>query len=354
MRNIFGLAKEDLAQWVAEQGEKPYRAQQIARALHRLGCLHPSFMTDVPMKARESLLRDFSWDLPKLLQEKVAADGTRKWVLGLDEKNAIETIFIPEEGRGTLCVSTQAGCAIGCPFCATGAGGFSRNLKAHEILAQVLLAKQFLREEGQGIVTNIVFMGMGEPLLNLENLLVALSWLADDDGHAISRRRLTVSTSGIVPAMEALSRAHPVALAVSLHAARDALRDVLVPLNRKYPLSVLLDACRRYARVAPKGRLMLEYTLLAGVNDTSKDARELGRLAKSIPALVNLIPFNPHPQSDYKAPAAERVLAFQEVLQKEGTMTRIRKTRGDPIAAACGQLRGKVDDITCRSRARSA
>jgi 23S rRNA (adenine2503-C2)-methyltransferase len=286
------------------------------------------------------------------VRDAQSADGTRKWLLDVGAGNAIETVFIPEDDRGTLCVSTQAGCAVNCRFCATGKQGFSRNLGTAEIVGQLWLAEHLLRREGRAategerVISNVVLMGMGEPLQNYEPVVAALRVMLDDNAYGLSRRRVTLSTSGMVPQMDRLAAECPVALAVSLHASNDALRDELVPLNRKYPLRELLAACRRYLPRAPRDFITFEYVMLAGINDSDGHARELVALVADVSCKFNLIPFNPFPGSGLRASPAQRVNAFAHILTDAGIVTTVRKTRGDDIDAACGQLAGEVQDRT--------
>ncbi|MGH6612271.1 MAG: 23S rRNA (adenine(2503)-C(2))-methyltransferase RlmN, partial [Burkholderiaceae bacterium] len=293
-------------------------------------------------------------DAPAVLSDSTSDDGTRKWLLDVGQRNAIETVFIPEEDRGTLCVSTQAGCAVNCVFCSTGKQGFNRNLTTAEIVGQLWSAEHALRNDaGDRAISNVVLMGMGEPLQNYDAVLPALRLMLDDNAYGLSRRRVTLSTSGMVPQIDRLAEDCPIALAVSLHAPNDALRDQLVPLNRKYPLRELLEACRRYVQVAPRDFITFEYVMLDGINDSDVHAAELAALLSDVPSKVNLIPFNPFPQSGLKRSAPQRIRAFAEHLIDAGIVTTTRKTRGDDIDAACGQLAGEVQDRT-RLTGRSA
>jgi len=293
---------------------------------------------------------------PIPVRDTVAADGTRKWLLDVGADNAVETVFIPEANRGTLCVSSQVGCALECAFCSTGRQGFNRNLTTAEIIGQLWHANRMLGavkqpgvgDSGERMISNVVLMGMGEPLANYDNVVAALKLMLDDNAYGLSRRRVTVSTAGMVPAMDRLRDEVPVALAVSLHAPTDALRDKLVPLNRKYPLAELMAACRRYLEKAPRDFITFEYVLLADVNDSEADARALLALTRSVPCKFNLIPFNPFPDSGYRRPSAERVRRFQEILMNAEIVATVRKTRGDDIDAACGQLAGQVKDKSRR------
>jgi 23S rRNA (adenine2503-C2)-methyltransferase len=296
------------------------------------------------------------------VRDSIAADGTRKWLLDVGAGNAVETVFIPEANRGTLCISTQVGCALDCSFCSTGKQGFNRNLSTAEIIGQLWHANRALGavkmpggpDEGERIISNVVLMGMGEPLANFDNVVAALRLMLDDNAYGLSRRRVTVSTSGIVPAMDRLRDTIPVALAVSLHAANDALRDQLVPINQKYPLRDLMAACHRYLEKSPRDFITFEYVMLDGVNDADADARALLQLTRGVPCKFNLIPFNPFPQSGYRRSSLERVRRFQEILMAANIVSTVRKTRGDDIDAACGQLAGQVRDKSRRTAIRQA
>lgn len=359
--NLLGLDRPELAAYCARLGEKPFRATQLFRWVHRQGEADFGAMTDLAKSLRDALPgRAVVAPLP-VSSEQLAADGCVKWLFDVGAGDAVESVFIPEVDRGTLCISSQAGCAVGCRFCATGHQGFSRNLSSAEIVAQLWYAEHQLRQRrgadsGERIVSNVVMMGMGEPLQNYAALLPALRIMLDDHGYGLSRRRLTVSTSGVVPMIDRLRDDCPVALAVSLHAPDDALRSELVPLNRKYGIDELFAACRRYLERAPRDFITLEYCLLDGVNDSSEQAEQLARLigpqgapaqpGRGLSAKVNLIPFNPFPQSGMKRSPPQRVQAFAKVLQDAGLVATVRKTRGDDIAAACGQLAGEVQDRT--------
>jgi len=327
----------------------------VLRWVHRRGAAEFEQMTDLAKSLRGRLQANALVAAPNVVSDSVSADGTRKWLLDVGLGNAIETVFIPEEGRGTLCVSSQAGCAMNCLFCSTGRQGFNRNLTTAEIVGQLWWAEHALRAdrgivaENERVISNVVLMGMGEPLQNLDALLPALRLMLDDDAYGLSRRRVTVSTSGLVRQIDKLAAACPVALAVSLHAPNDALRDRLVPLNRKHPLRDLMAACRRYLRVAPRDFITFEYVLLDGINDSESQARELVALVSDVPCKFNLIPFNPFPGSGLNRSPAERIRAFAQVLIDAGIVTTTRKTRGDDIAAACGQLAGEVRDRTRRT-----
>jgi len=350
--NLLDFDLEGLAAFCDSLGEKRFRAVQLFRWMHQKGEADFDKMSDLAKSLRGKLAGAAEVRAPALLSEHRSADGTTKWLFDVGAGNAVETVFIPEADRGTLCVSSQAGCAVGCRFCSTGHQGFSRNLTTGEIVAQLWFAEHRLRRslalaEGERAIDNVVMMGMGEPLQNYGALVPALRTMLDDHGYGLSRRRVTVSTSGVVPMIDRLREDCPVALAVSLHAPNDALRDSLVPLNRKYPLDELLSACSRYLDKAPRDFITLEYCMLDGVNDTPEHARELLRLVQQrLPCKFNLIPFNPFPASGLKRSPRERVSAFAQVLQDAGIVTTVRKTRGDDIDAACGQLAGEVQDRT--------
>jgi 23S rRNA (adenine2503-C2)-methyltransferase len=345
--NLLDLDGAALERFVAGLGEKPFRARQLKRWLHRAGESGLERMSDLAKPFREKLARAAEIVAPRIISDTVASDGTRKWLLDVGADNAIETVFIPEASRGTLCVSTQAGCTLACEFCSTGRQGFNRNLGVAEIIGQLWLAKRTLG--GERKVTNVVMMGMGEPLLNFDNTVAALRLMLDDDAYGLSRRRVTVSTSGIVPVMDRLRDECPVALAVSLHAPNDALRDRLMPINRKYPLAQLLAACNRYLERAPRDFITFEYVMLRGVNDSDAHARELIGIAAKVPCKINLIPFNAFPDSGFERSTRETIRRFQETLNAAGVVTTTRKTRGDDIEAACGQLAGQIRDRTRRT-----
>jgi len=354
--NLLDFDAEGLAAWFAGHGEKPFRARQVLRWMHRFGEDDFGRMTDVAKSLRATLAAEAEIRGPVPVRDSVAADGTRKWLLDVGAENAVETVFIPEANRGTLCVSTQVGCALECAFCSTGRQGFNRNLSTAEIIGQLWHANRKLGavklpgegDSGERVISNVVLMGMGEPLANFDNVVAALRLMLDDNAYGLSRRRVTVSTSGIVPAMDRLREVVPVALAVSLHAPDDKLRDRLVPINRKYPLRELMAACRRYLENAPRDFITFEYVLLDGVNDSDAHARALLALVRDVPSKFNLIPFNPFPDSGFRRSSPERVRRFQEILMAEGVVTTVRKTRGDDIDAACGQLAGQVKDKSRR------
>jgi 23S rRNA (adenine2503-C2)-methyltransferase len=351
MIDLLDFDLPGLSAYVESLGEKRFRAVQLFRWIHQRGCSDFEQMSDLAKSLRSKLAGVASVQPLRLLSEHVSADGTIKWLFDVGAGNAIETVFIPEDDRGTLCVSSQAGCAVGCRFCSTGHQGFSRNLRSGEIVAQLWHAEHRLRERlalgaNERAIDNVVMMGMGEPLQNYAALVPALRVMLDDHGYGLSRRRVTVSTSGVVPMIDRLREDCPVALAVSLHAPGDALRDQLVPLNRKYPIAELLGACGRYLDRAPRDFITFEYCMLDGVNDSPDQARELLRCVAGVPCKLNLIPFNPFPQSGLTRSPRERVMAFAKILQDAGIVTTIRKTRGDDIDAACGQLAGEVQDRT--------
>lgn len=356
--NLLGLDAAKLSDLVGQWGGKPFRARQLQRWVHQRGADSFDAMTDLAREFRGQLAEHCSIQAPPVNTEQRSSDGTRKWLFDVGQGNAIETVFIPEDDRGTLCVSSQAGCAVNCRFCSTGHQGFNRNLQASEIIGQLWWAKRILEAdaatarlgakhgEDTRVISNVVMMGMGEPLLNYDQLLPALRLMLDDNAYGLSRRRVTVSTSGVVPMMDRLAKDCPVALAVSLHAPTDALRDELVPLNKKYPLAELLAACERYLASAPRDFITFEYCMLDGVNDTDQHAKALIQVARQVRCKLNLIPFNPFPASGLKRSPSARVKLFAQRLMDAGIVTTVRKTRGDDIDAACGQLAGEVRDRT--------
>ncbi len=352
--NLLDFDLDGLAAFCERLGEKRFRAVQLFRWIHQKGVARFEDMTDLARSLREKLPGVCEVRSLKVLTQQASADGTIKWLFDVGDGNAVETVFIPEDDRGTLCVSSQAGCAVGCRFCSTGHQGFSRNLSTGEIVAQLWFAEHFLRQRfntQERVISNVVMMGMGEPLQNYSALVPALKVMLDDHGYGLSRRRVTVSTSGVVPMMDRLAQDCPVALAVSLHAPTDPLRDHLVPLNRKYPLAELLDACMRYLPHAPRDFITFEYCMLAGVNDQPEHAQQLielvrGHAGRGVPCKFNLIPFNPFPESGLTCSAKSVVKAFADKLTAAGIVTTVRKTRGDDIDAACGQLAGDVLDRT--------
>ena len=352
--NLLDFDAEGLTAWFAQQGEKPFRARQVLRWMHQRGEGDFNAMTDIAKSLREKLLAMATVSPAPTISDKLSDDGTRKFLFDVGNRNAVETVFIPEDDRGTLCISSQAGCALECAFCSTGRQGFNRNLSTAEIIGQLWQANRALEQDlppgkaGERIISNVVLMGMGEPLANFDNLFPALRLMLDDNAYGLSRRRVTVSTSGIVPAMDRLAQACPVALAVSLHAPTDGLRDKLVPINRKYPLAELMSACQRYLVHAPRYFITFEYVMLDGVNDSDADARALLHLVRDVPCKFNLIPFNPFPASGFHRSPADRVRRFASILIDGGIVTTTRRTRGDDIDAACGQLAGKVQDKSRR------
>ncbi|MBP6020211.1 MAG: 23S rRNA (adenine(2503)-C(2))-methyltransferase RlmN [Burkholderiaceae bacterium] len=358
--NLLGLDSAALVSLVEQWGGKPFRAKQLQRWVHQRGVDSFDLMTDLARDFREQLAKSCSVSAPAVSTEQRSSDGTRKWLFDVGNNNAVETVFIPEDDRGTLCISSQAGCTVACPFCSTGYQGFNRNLTTAEIIGQLWHARRAVQADLENariggaasnadparVISNVVFMGMGEPLLNYDQVLGALRLMLDDNAYGLSRRRVTVSTSGVVPFIDRLGQECPVALAVSLHAPNDQLRDRLVPLNRKYPLAELLAACNRYLQYAPRDFITFEYIMLDGVNDTDQHAKELVTIAQQVRCKFNLIPFNPFPQSGLKRSSAARVRQFAGLLMDAGVVTTVRKTRGDDIAAACGQLAGDVQDRT--------
>ena len=366
MVNLLNYSQPQLADYFVNIGEKPFRAKQLMRWMHHFGVLDFSQMTDIAKSLREKLALDAEITLPNVQLEKISNDGTRKWLIGVGEKNgddkngaanSIEMVFIPEDDRGTLCISSQVGCALACTFCSTGAQGFNRNLSVSEIIGQLAIANKSLRSEAgydllsanDRIISNVVMMGMGEPLTNYDNVVTAMQIMLDDSAYGLSRRRVTLSTSGIVPAMDKLKEDCAVALAVSLHAPNDALRDVLVPINKKYPIKQLMAACNRYLERAPRDFVTFEYVMLDGINDTVEHAHELLTVIKHVPCKLNLIPFNPFPNSGYETSKPNHIRVFRDILMQAGYIVTLRKTRGDDIDAACGQLAGKVLDKTKRT-----
>ena len=349
--NLLDFDAAGLAAFFAEHGEKPFRARQVLRWMHRFGESDFDAMTDIAKSLREKLKSMASVTPPVIVSDKLSDDGTRKFLFDVGGGNAIETVFIPEDDRGTLCISTQAGCALDCSFCSTGKQGFNRNLTVAEIIGQLWQTNRALGADPKGdrIISNVVLMGMGEPLANFENTVTALRLMLDDNAYGLSRRRVTVSTSGLVPVMDRLGDECPVALAVSLHAPNDALRNELVPINQKYPLRELMAACQRYLEKAPRDFVTFEYVMLDGVNDSDTHAHELLALTHNVSCKFNLIPFNPFPGSPYQRSPSPRIRRFAEILLEAGIVTTTRKTRGDDIDAACGQLAGQVLDKTRRT-----
>ncbi len=351
--NLLNFDLDGLVDWCAQLGEKRFRAVQLFRWIHQKGVSDFAAMSDLAQSLRSKLTQQATVQALPVITQHISADGTIKWLFDVGDGNAIESVFIPETDRGTLCVSSQAGCAVGCRFCSTGHQGFSRNLTTGEITAQLWFAEHFLRKHlntPERVISNVVMMGMGEPLQNYTALIPALKTMLDDHAYGLSRRRVTVSTSGVVPRIDRLAQDCPVALAVSLHASNDALRSALIPLNLKYPLAELLDSCQRYLAYAPRDFITFEYCMLDGINDQPEHARELVQLVQSAQrgawCKFNLIPFNPFPESGLKRSPQAAVEQFASILTAAGIVTTIRKTRGDDIDAACGQLAGDVKDRT--------
>jgi len=350
--NLFDLDQVRMRAFFESIGEKPFRAEQVLKWVYHQGVTDFDQMTNLSMELRQRLPQVAQVEPPRVLSEQLSLDGTTKWLIGFGGGNAVETVFIPEPNRGTLCISSQVGCALNCTFCATGAQGFNRNLSTGEIIGQVWLAAQALGHErnGKRRITNVVFMGMGEPLLNFDAVVGALSLLRDDLGFGFAAKRVTLSTAGLVPGIDRLRETIDVALAVSLHAPEDKLRETLVPLNRKYPIKELMRSCADYVSDKHKRSVTFEYTLIDGVNDHPEHARKLVKLLRRLPSKLNLIPFNPFPGTRYHCSSESRIREFQEIVMAGGLIATVRKTRGDDIDAACGQLAGKVLDRTRRSQ----
>jgi 23S rRNA (adenine2503-C2)-methyltransferase len=357
MKNLLDLDPAALAHWLGERGQKPFRARQVSRWVHQRFAEDFTAMSDLAKPLREMLVGDAEIRAPRVLRDTMAADGTRKWLLDAGNGNAVETVYIPEDDRGTLCISSQAGCALDCAFCSTGRQGFNRNLSTGEIVGQLWHANRTLLADGISVpwvdagrapITNVVMMGMGEPLANYDNVVAALRLFLDDNAYGLSRRRVTLSTSGLVPWIDRLRDECPVALAVSLHAPTNELRDRLVPINRKHPLAELMAACVRYLERAPRDFVTFEYVMLDGVNDQPAHAHAVAALVRDVPCKINLIPFNAFAGSGFATTPRERFRAFAGALQDAGIVTTIRRTRGDDIDAACGQLAGQVHDRTKR------
>ncbi len=349
--NLLDYNSEDLKAFFLEKGEKPFRATQIIKWIHQHGVDDFNNMTNVSKSLREELNNIAEIRPPEIAIDNLSDDGTRKWLLRLSDGNCIETVFIPENNRGTLCISSQVGCALDCTFCSTARQGFNRNLTVAEIIGQLWLAKKILQPDPDTdrVVSNVVMMGMGEPLLNFENVIKSMQLMLDDNAYGLSKRRVTLSTSGVVPALDRLPERVQVSLAISLHAPNDALRNQLVPINKKYPIKTLLDSCLRYMHgKAAREKITIEYVMLDGVNDTDENARELIQLLKNVPSKVNLIPFNPFPETRYKRSSNNRIHKFGDILTSAGLTVITRKTRGEDIDAACGQLAGKVNDRSRR------
>ncbi|MBH3438722.1 23S rRNA (adenine(2503)-C(2))-methyltransferase RlmN [Pseudomonas luteola] len=351
--NLLGLTQPQMEQFFESIGEKRFRAGQVMKWIHHFGVDDFDAMSNLGKALREKLKACAEVRGPEVVSEDISADGTRKWVIRVASGSCVETVYIPQDKRGTLCVSSQAGCALDCSFCSTGKQGFNSNLTAAEVIGQVWVANKSFGTVPAKIdraITNVVMMGMGEPLLNFDNVVAAMQIMMDDLGYGISKRKVTLSTSGVVPMIEELAKHVDVSLALSLHAPNDALRNELVPINRKYPLAMLLDACQRYiGQLGEKRVLTIEYTLLKDVNDQPEHAVQMIELLRNVPCKINLIPFNPFPHSGYERPSKNAVRRFQELLQQAGFNVTVRTTRGDDIDAACGQLVGKVMDRTRRS-----
>jgi len=350
--NLMGLDRQAMESYFIGMGEKTFRASQLMKWIHQMGVSNFAEMTNLSKSLREQLAQNAKISAPEIISDQLSNDGTRKWLLKVPGKNAIEMVFIPEESRGTLCVSSQVGCTLSCSFCATGKQGYNRDLSTAEIIGQVWLAKHLLAEQyntDNRIVSNVVMMGMGEPLMNFDNVVSAMRIMQDDFCFGLSKRRITLSTAGVVPKIDQLKEICPVSLAVSLHAPNDELRNELVPLNKKYPIKELLDACNRYVADSARARITFEYVMLEGVNDDLEHARQLVELMKTVPGKVNLIPFNTFDGIDYKRSSNSRINRFRDVLHESGIIVTVRRTRGDDIEAACGQLAGDVMDRTKRA-----
>ena len=362
MTNLLNFNQQQLADYFVSIGEKPFRAKQMMHWLYRYGITDLDQMTDIAKVLRAKLADETSFTLPDVQEELISDDGTHKWLIGANNQkdgtsSSVETVFIPEDDRGTLCISSQVGCALECTFCSTGRQGFNRNLSVSEIIGQLWIANNSLRQSdgydmlppGDRIISNVVMMGMGEPLANYDNVVTAMQIMLDDHAYGLSRRRVTLSTSGLVPQMDKLKDDCPVALAVSLHAPNDELRDEIVPINKKYPLKELMAACNRYLVKAPRDFVTFEYVMLDGINDTVEHAHQLVELVQHVNCKFNLIPFNPFPNSGYGTSTPNHIRVFRDILTKAGYIVTVRKTRGEDIDAACGQLAGKVLDKTTRS-----
>ncbi len=350
--NLLNLNSDELKQLFATYGEKPYRAIQVLKWIYHHGVTDFEQMTTLSKKFREILHQKTEIKLPEAALTQPSSDGTVKWLLRLDCGNSIETVYIPEKKRGTLCISSQVGCTLNCTFCSTATQGFNRNLHTHEIIGQVLFAALELgipKNRGHKIITNVVLMGMGEPLVNFDNVVRAVDLMLDDNAFGLSKRKVTISTSGLVPEIYKLEEVLDVSLAVSLHAPNDEIRNTLVPLNKKYPIAKLLPACKSYVHSGPQRKITFEYVMIKDINDLPKHAKELAQLLENIPSKINLIPFNPFPGTDYECSDAARIEQFRDILMQAGYAAIIRRTRGDDIDAACGQLVGRIDDRTRRN-----
>ncbi len=351
--NLLGMTPVQLASYFEEIGEKPFRATQVLKWMHQHGAESFDEMTNISKTLRVKLNEQAEIREPEVVSQDISKDGTRKWVIRVDGGSCVETVLIPEGNRGTLCVSSQVGCSLNCSFCSTGKQGFNRNLSAAEIIGQVRIAiKSFgaMDPANKRVVTNVVMMGMGEPLMNFERVVSAMTLMMEDNAYGLSKRRVTLSTAGVVPAIDKLGDVLDVSLAVSLHAPNDKLRDELVPVNKKYPIKELMDACHRYlGKLNDKRVITIEYTMMEGVNDLPEHAHQLAKLLKTLPCKLNIIPFNPFPNSGYTRPKAAAIEHFKNTMHKAGIRTTVRRTRGEEIDAACGQLVGIVEDRTKRT-----
>jgi len=345
--NLLDFDQASMAAWFEARGEKPFRAQQLLKWIHQQGVDHFDAMTNLGKALRSELETIAEIRALEVAADQKSADGSRKWLFELADGNRIESVYIPEEGRATLCISSQVGCALNCSFCSTARQGYNRNLSTGEIIGQLWMASRLLRADGSAPVSNVVFMGMGEPLLNFDNVIRATRLMQDDFAYALSKRRVTLSTAGVVPGLQQLAAESDISLALSLHAPDDELRSELVPLNRKYAINEVLQACKAYVGEGRR-RVTIEYVMLEGVNDSDRQARALARLLRHVPAKINLIPFNPFPEARYRRSSAERINCFRDILHHAGIVTITRRTRGDDIDAACGQLAGDFRDRTRR------
>lgn len=344
--NLLDFDRKGLAAFFVGLGEKPFRATQLMKWIYQENVYDFDAMSNIGKSLRAYLTENCVIATPEIAVEQIASDGTIKWAMQTHCGNRIESVFIPEEGRNTLCISSQIGCALACTFCSTAQQGFNRNLVTSEIIGQLFVAQNRVGKDNR--ITNVVMMGMGEPLLNFDNVVASVNLMMDDFAYGLSKRRVTISTSGVVPAMDRLTQVCDVSLAVSLHAVRDELRDEIVPINKKYPLNVLMEACRENAKIAPRRFITFEYVMLDGINDTMEDIKGLIKLLKTVPCKLNLIPFNPFPNSPYNCSSKETILKFKTLLNDAGIITTVRKTRGEDIDAACGQLVGQVADKSRR------
>jgi len=351
-QNLLDFDLDGMKAFFSENGEKAFRAVQVLKWIHQRGMIDISQMNDLSKVLRAKLLENAEIRMPEVVVDQLSSDGTRKWLLKMYDGNCIETVFIPQNDRGTLCVSSQVGCILNCSFCSTAKQGFNRNLTTGEIIAQLWVAAQALGQFEEGaerVISNVVMMGMGEPLLNFDAVIPAMNLMLDDNAFGLSKRRVTLSTAGVIPGMDRLSEECGVALAVSLHATNDELRNELVPLNKKYPIKDLLEACKRYVENGLKRHITFEYIMIKDVNDSVAEAKKLARMIKNIPSKVNLIPFNPYPNTEYEPSTQQAIDRFVKILADNNIVAVTRKTRGEDIDAACGQLAGKVQDKTRRS-----